>query len=245
MYNAGVHYYHGTGGYPLDYDKAFQHISVAAKAGHDEAMHYLGVLYLNGEGTEQNYQLAIDWFYKALQTNSKNGFAAFELGRVYLFGLGTKKDYNLAFDFFDCAIKLALGNTQLYYPTACYFAGSILLRNEKYEDAFSYFVDAAEYGNYSEAWYNLGLLLEKGFPKSEFKSKSDYKEREGKAFSFYKKAAELGDVNAMYDVGRICITFFQFKESCEWLEKAAAHGHEEAKKRLKGVRSYMRHRGIT
>lgn len=227
-YQMGMCYYRGANGYPLDHDKAFRFISAAAKAGNDEAMHHLGVLYKNGEGTQQNFQLAIEWFCKAMQTNNENGFATFDLGRMYYFGTGVPKNFDAAFELFDRAIKLALGNTQRYYPSACHLAGCILLEKKNYKDACSYFSDAAKYGNYVDAWYNLGWLAEKGAMKDVTTGKP-----ESVAFGFYKKAADLGHAPSMHAVGRIYLMIKENEQAIQWFEKAAAKGYEPAKKGLK------------
>lgn len=230
-YQIGVCYYRGTQGYPLDHDKAFRFLSAAAKAGNDDAMHLLGVLYKNGEGTEQNYQFAIDWFYKALQTNAENGYAAFDLGRMYYFGKGVDKNYDIAFDFFDKAIKATLSNKKSYYPQAHHFAGCILLEKKKHKDAWTYFSVAAKCGNFADSWYNLGWLAEKGVLKDITNEKP-----ESVAFGYYKKAADMGHAPSMHSVGRIYLMIKEDKQAIKWFEKAAAKGYEPAKKGLKTLK---------
>lgn len=61
----------GANGYSLDYDKAFKFISAAANAGNDEAMHMIGIMYKNGQGVQQSYQLAVDCFYRAIKSTQE------------------------------------------------------------------------------------------------------------------------------------------------------------------------------
>lgn len=228
-YQLGLCFYRGANGYPLDFGKAFQCISAAANAGNDEAMHMMGIMYKNGQGVQQSYPLAIDCFYRAIQMNSENGYAAFDLGRMYFLGTGVEKNYQLAYEFLDCAICLALdgSKSKSYFGTACYFVGQILLQQEKYKDAVSYFVEAANRKNLPQAWHNLGYLCEKGaieVPKNK---------KIATAMGFYKKAANLGMVQSMEAVGRLYESAAMLKEAEEWMQKAADKGYEPAKKRLK------------
>ncbi|OON95770.1 MAG: hypothetical protein ATN36_07535 [Epulopiscium sp. Nele67-Bin005] len=54
-----------------------------------------------------------------------------------------------------------------------------------------------------------------------------------KAYDYYKQAAEAGNPNAQYEVGR-CLyegegVAINYKESKEWLMKASDNGHGEAR----------------
>ncbi len=241
-YQMALCYYRGKNGYPLDHDKAFRFASAAAKVGNDEAMHLLGVLYKNGEGTEQNYNSAIAWFLKAIETNENNGFALFDLGRMYFLGKGVSQNDDIAFDYLDRAIELALGNTKPYFSKACYYAGYILLTKEKFEDAVRCFASAVKFENIAEAWYFLGWLAEKGYPKEEFsKPNTSMLTRDAQAYVFYEQAAKLGHIESMFKAG-VCMIAFEEERSCYWLEEAARHGHKDAEKRLKAVRAYWRNR---
>lgn len=240
-YQMALCYYRGKNGYPLDYDKAFKFALAAAKVGNDEAMHLLGVLYKNGEGIERNYNNAIAWFSKAIETNENNGFALFDLGRMYYLGNGVPQNDDIAFSFFDRAIGLSLKKTKSYFSKACYYAGYILMKKGKFEDAVSYFASAVKYENIAHAWYCLGWLAENGYPKEFSNTKTSLLERESKAYIFYKQAAELGDVESMFKAG-VCSISIDEEWSCHWLEEAARHGHKDAEKRLRAVRAYWKNR---
>ncbi len=231
-YQLGLCYYRGANGYPLDYNKAFKFISAAANAGNDEAMHMMGIMYKNGQGVQQSYQLAVDCFYRAIKINSGNGYAAFDLGRMYYIGQGVEKNYKLAFDFLDCAIALGLDSKLSYVSSASYFVGCILMEQKKYKESIKYFMGAAKLGNIPQAWHNLGWVCELGAFDDVEKNKIP-----ATAMSFYKEAANLGFAQSMDAVGRIYASVSMLDEAEQWIRKAAAKGYEPAKKRLKYLKA--------
>lgn len=228
IYNQGYHYYTGTDGYPLNYNKALECFQKAADLGNSSAMNYLGVMYRNGKNVQKNTQIAADWYYKAIKADNGNAYAAHNLGCLYYDGDGVPKDLNKAFEFFKASVDLGLGNKTSIYPNSCYMAGLIMMNHYKNNrEAMPYFVDAAKYGNIPEAWHNLGWLCECGAMDV---SKDEIA---GTACGFYKKAAELGFAQSMDAVGRIYASVQMLDEAREWISKAAAMGYEPAKKRLK------------
>lgn len=234
IYNEGYYYYTGTEGYPLNYNKALECFQKAAELGVSHAMNYLGIIYKNGDLVSQNYRLAVDWFYKAIQADPQNAHAAFNLGRMYYDGMGVEKDMDKAYKFCKAAVDLGLGNTHSAYSMSCYMTGCILIEHYcNYKEAYPYFVDAAKYGDIPEAWYNLGWLSENGFVPIQNSGSSDKAARDGMARDFYEEAARLGDVSAMEAVGRLYASYNMLEEARPWIEKAASLGCESAKKRLK------------
>lgn len=61
----GAMYYSAFAGLTRDYDHAFRLFQAAVKQDHEDAMNYLGICYLEGLGTEKNYEEAVFWFRKA------------------------------------------------------------------------------------------------------------------------------------------------------------------------------------
>jgi hypothetical protein len=74
-----------------DYKSAFTYFSQAANAGHAGAQNYLGFMYQNGYGVEQNYAEAVSWYRKA--ANAGNANAQNNLGFMYEQGYGVTKNY--------------------------------------------------------------------------------------------------------------------------------------------------------
>lgn len=234
IYNEGYCYYTGTDGYPLNYNKALECFQKAAELGSSHAMNYLGLIYESGQIVAQNYRIAVDWFYRAIQADSGNAHAAYNLGRMYYNGFGVQKDLQKAFDFCKSAVMLGLGNTNSAYPQTCYLTGCILLEYFKNaREAYPHFVDAAKYGNIPSAWYNLGWLSEKGVVPLHNPGNDPKIARDAMARDFYLEAAKLGDAAAMDAVGRLYVAYNMLDEGVKWVRKSANLGYEPAKKRLK------------
>lgn len=79
-----------------DYDKAFTTMqSLAETSDHGFAQYYVGMMYLKGQGVEQDYKLAGEWFRKASEKNIPQ--AQYKLGNLYFTGRGVPKDYEFAY----------------------------------------------------------------------------------------------------------------------------------------------------
>ncbi len=85
-----------------DYDKAFKVMqSLAETSDHGYAQYYVGMMYMQGQGVEQDYKNAGKWF----RTASEKGIpqAQYKLGDLYLKGRGVPKDYEYAYIWFSVA----------------------------------------------------------------------------------------------------------------------------------------------
>ena len=123
-----------------DYD--FKKSQVDAAAGRIYmAQHNLGIMYLNGYGTEKNIPEAFRWFRKA----AENGLpvAQVNLGEMYLKGYGTERNYNEAFKWFRKAAEKGLPEAQ-YNLSGMYLNGYGTEKN--IHEAFKWCQKAAEQG---------------------------------------------------------------------------------------------------
>ena len=212
IYNEGYFYYTGSNGYPLNPKRAMERFTAAAQQGVSLAMNYLGLIYLEGTIVNQNYSLAVDWFFKASQAEPVDNHALYNLGRCYYFGWGVAKDVQTAKEMFGRAI--AAGNDKSSpYANCCYMLGIIQLEEYKnYMEAYPLFCEAATTGNIPEAWHNVGWLLENHIVLSRWK---DYPESERKVMrdksvkDAYEKAAELGYPPSMDACGRLYLKYQQ------------------------------------
>lgn len=81
----------GTKAYrSLNYDKALEYFEKAANNGQMLAQYNLAKMYLNGNGTSKNPQIAAQWFMKAAQQG--DAAAQYMIGKMYLDGQGVNKD---------------------------------------------------------------------------------------------------------------------------------------------------------
>lgn len=78
-----------------EYQKSFPWIKAAASRGHSEAEYLLGMAYLNGRGTVQNYRSALEQFTKAAQKRHLE--AQYRLGIFYRDGLATPPNKESAY----------------------------------------------------------------------------------------------------------------------------------------------------
>ncbi len=83
-----------------DYDKAFTTMqSLAETSDHGYAQYYMGMMYMKGQGVEQDYKTAGKWFRKASEKSIPQ--AQYKLGDLYFKGRGLPKDFESAYIWFS------------------------------------------------------------------------------------------------------------------------------------------------
>ena len=80
-----------------DYEKAYNTFISIAKTDEKEglAQYYLGVMYMKGQGVEQDYKQAGEWFRKAAENRLPQ--AQYKLANLYTEGKGVPKDLEFAY----------------------------------------------------------------------------------------------------------------------------------------------------
>lgn len=238
IYNLAYYYYTGSKGYPLNYGRALEYFRQAAELGVSHAMNYLGLIYEEGKIVVQDYPLAVDWFNRAIQADSKNAHAFFNLGRMYFNGNGVAQDMERAYQLLKTSVGMGIGNRHSAYPKSCHLVGCILLNHyNNPKEAYPYFIDAAKYGKIPEAWHNLGWLAEKGVLPLKNPGTDPAAARDSLAREFYAEAVQLNYAPSMDALGRLHLKYNMTKEATALIEKAASMGYEPAKKRLKIIRA--------
>ncbi len=82
-----------------DYELARYWLTKAAEQGLGDSQHYLGELYLKGNGLPvKDYEKAFEWFKKGADIG--NVYCQLDLGELYEKGLGTTKDDDRAFFYY-------------------------------------------------------------------------------------------------------------------------------------------------
>jgi len=113
-YALGRRYLLGEG-VPVDYQKArdiFEEIlaSPSSKDGDiDQAATQMGLIYLNGEGSEQDHSKAFEYFSLAT-SKGRSATAEFELGNLYYEGKGVSQDYVLAAHWWQMSLGILIGD---------------------------------------------------------------------------------------------------------------------------------------
>lgn len=98
-FTLGLFYEIGYGGIRQDYEKAATWYHRAAEQGHAEAQHYLGQLYLHGDGVLINHGRAREWFEKSAEQGHQAALC--DLGNIYYNGLGVQRDFQRARIYLD------------------------------------------------------------------------------------------------------------------------------------------------
>ena len=129
--------------------KTFNHTSVPsdfialAENGDAEAECNLGKCHYLGQGTPQNYYVALSWFRKSADKNCAE--AQYYIGRCYSYGQGfPKPDYEQAFSWYEKAAEQDYADAQ-YQLGLCYEKGKGVKQSSK--TAQSWFEKAAKNGN--------------------------------------------------------------------------------------------------
>lgn len=166
----------------------FEALLAKASAGDAEAQSGVGVCYINGEGVERDYEMAMQWFQKAAK--QQNSSAEYYIGFMYGEGLGLKRDYVAALEWYE---KSAAQND----PKGFFGIGSLYYRGKgikrDYITALGYFQRAAGL-DYGEAYAYLGIMYEKG---------QGVEKDLNTAFQYNCLGAEDGSVLAQYNLSRM------------------------------------------
>ncbi|KAJ0420477.1 hypothetical protein BJY00DRAFT_136392 [Aspergillus carlsbadensis] len=192
-FTLGKMYYEGTKGLPKNYRKAMKYFRQVTlrywnkdgslnpnhPAGIEKlaskATGYIGLMYLRGEGVEQNFADAFIWFKHGL-TNG-DALCQYQLGLMYLHGYGVQQDAFKASSYFIPAADQDL-------PAAETRLGVLFLDQGDIPTATKYFELAARWGS-MEAFYYLAELANNGIGRQRHC---------GLAASYYKMVAERAEV---------------------------------------------------
>ncbi|KAF9290619.1 hypothetical protein BGZ88_007249 [Linnemannia elongata] len=213
----------------------------------------LGDMCRTGQGVQQDYQIAMDWYRKAADQGDSVGLR--KVGVLHEHGEGVTQSYTTALEWYLRAAECG-------HPAAQLNIG-ILYRHgygvpQDYDQAMAWFVKAADQG-YAAAQNNIGLLYrhgqgvpqdysqalawfhkasDQGYAPAEVNVGISYRLGEGVpqndslAMAWLLKGAEKGDKRGQYYVGMQYLygegTIRDVGQALEWLLRAAKQGHIEA-----------------
>ncbi|MDR1640347.1 MAG: protein kinase [Clostridiales bacterium] len=186
-----------------------------------KAQYNQGVNYQYGNGVEQDYAMAVNWYLKS----ADQGYAPAQvsLGYCYYYGFGVEIDYAEAAKWYREAADQGDVSGQANYGI-CYLYGEGV--EQDYAEAVKWFQKSVAQGS-SGGQYALGYCYQNGFGVEQ-----DYAE----AVNLYLKSAEQGFSDAQYKLGlmyRDGKGVEQNKEEAnKWFRKAAEQGNEEAQREL-------------
>ena len=178
-----------------------------ANAGMVEAQYALAVRYEKGDGVETDYDQAFRWYLKAAKQG--NADAAFKAGYYYQEMLEEPNE-NEAINWYTKAANA-------YHVDAQKALADLLYKNQQYDQAFQWYLNAADRG-VAEAAYRVGdyyreLLVEKDLDE---------------AIKWYTKAADNGYIQAQTKLGELYYANEQYEQGFHWYLKAAEQGSDVA-----------------
>lgn len=242
-------------------EKARAIYQLFAEKGDKEAQLKLGYLYDQGLGGKIDTTLAEKWYTAAAEQGQP--VAQYLLGNLFQLGkIGTEPDYAQA--------KKWYAASQSNYTRSAVALGFLYdTVDENYNKAKESY-ELAAHGADQYGQFNLGLIYEngKGMPVDYLKAESLYskaaeaghrksmtqlatlyfngsangKREPQKALYWYQKAADLGDSDALYQLGLLSetgiATKLDFANAISYYKKAANKGNEKAKLALARMYQY-------
>jgi hypothetical protein len=131
-------------------------VKAKADAGNAEAQKALGECYSNGQGVEQDYAQAAQWYRKA--ADQGNAAAQAALGELYEVGQGVQRNAAEAAKWYRSASEQGHARGQ-YSLAQLYLTGNGV--QQDLAEALKWYRQAAEQG-YALAQYNLGIRYKEG-----------------------------------------------------------------------------------
>ena len=197
----------------------------SAKNGDIVAQRDLGLAYYNGNGIKQDKKEAYHWLL--LSALEEDALSTYHLGTIH------EKDQEFIFSIEDDIIKWVRKeiDNKAHSSKANYFYNTIYNISKDRELFLSYWVLQNSNEEISQLLYEKAarsnndeilLLLGKKF---QWKNPT-------KAVEYYKRSAELGNVEGQYQIGRAYLYGNGVQKNNAqarlWLEKAANNGHQQA-----------------
>lgn len=183
----------------------------------------IGKMYAAGLGTEQNYEQAAAWFVKAVAQNHK--YAQYSLGSLIYRGNGVEQNYAEALRLYD--LSASQDNPYADYELAKMYRDGVgtavrpELSTRHFRAAFSGFYQLEQDSHDDKLQYRIGQMLYTGTGT----------EKDVQAAIIYlEKSAQLGNVNAQYLLGKVCLETGSGDpvQAVAWMTKAAEAGNAAA-----------------
>ncbi len=206
------------------YQKSFLSFHEAEEQKSNPYFQYrIGKMYAAGLGTEQSYESAAVWFGTAAEQGHM--YAQYSLAGLYYRGQGVDKNYERAFDLFEQSAEQ--GNPYAQYETAKMLeAGTGTIRNKEtsityFKRAFGRFVQMEMKSHDDKLQYRIGHMLYQG---------TGAEKNIDLAVRYLEASAKLGNVNAGYLQGKICLEhgIGDLALAVSQIEKSADSGNANA-----------------
>lgn len=242
--NLGGLYWQGEG-VQRDKEEALRWYRRAALQGEASAMFNLGAAYYNGEGVLENTAQSYAWFIAAANARSPSGWeaavrssheftptqkmaGALLLARMYRDGEEIPRNYPAAAKLYHLAVDAGSSEARVYLAMM-EIGGETEVAD--HAEARRWCEETVK-RNYAPGALCLGLLYERGF---------DVGQDESKALQWFRRAAEMGDRDAILRLGRT-YSQGQTKDPAKayfWFLLADAAGFPEASSDLASLSSQI------
>ncbi len=211
--------------------EAFQTAEMAAeKKGY--LRYRIGKCHAYGHGTEQNYEESARWFWQAVDEN--NPFAAYSLGGQYFWGQGVDQNNGEAYSLFYLAAtheKQPNAYAQYQLGKMCRdgIGTEVNLEESRqwFARAYAGFMAMEETMADDRLYYRLGSMNMTGTGTEMDLEKARY---------YFEKAAELGNTDALYGLGKLYLKpefpDYDPVKAVEYLERSASKDNVFAKYQL-------------
>ncbi|PWY92016.1 putative ubiquitin-protein ligase Sel1/Ubx2 [Aspergillus heteromorphus CBS 117.55] len=191
-FNLGKMYYEGGRGMPRSFRTSMRYFKQVTKRYWNKdgsvnpnhpmgieklaakAAGHIGMMYLRGEGVEQNFATAMTWFRRGIANG--DALCQHEIGLMHLHGYGVVQDAFRAASYFKAAAEQD-------FPASETRLGALFLDQGDVQTATRYFELAARWG-WMEAFYYLAELSNNGIGRERHC---------GMAASYYKMVAERAE----------------------------------------------------
>ena len=188
----------------------------------------IGKMYSYGYGVEQDYTASAEWFTNAV--DGKSPFAAYALGGQYYRGQGVEQDFSQAFSLFSiAATDTSKPNAYAQYQLGRMCKEGIGTAADQstsahwYRQAYQGFLQMEQDMADDKLYYRLGSMNLSG-------TGTDVDLLQ--AMLYFEKAAELGNVDALYGLGKLYLRKdfegYDPVKAAEYLEDAAKQEHSYA-----------------
>lgn len=176
-------------------------------------LYEMGKCYQDGEGVEQDYEKAYQYYKEAADLGNGDGYA----GLAWLYGEGKGVDQDYAKNIELDKKGIALGSARAMNDIGILYYNGYGVAQD-YGKAMEWYKKAADLGD-TKAMNSIGILYYNGEGVAQ-----DY----GKAMEWYQKAADLGNSDAMFNIGLLYERGNGVnknpKEAFVWYQKAYENG---------------------
>jgi TPR repeat protein len=143
------------------------------------ALRGIGLLYEHGDGVEQDYQTALNYYQDAAKEHNKAAY--YNIAFIYYYGKGVKKDYTTSFEWFAKVVEENLN------PGATHVCVMDRKPDQHVDSSKIYFLEPESF-IYGKAHVYLGTMLKKG--QGAVKNKEKAEEHFKMAVSYRSKKAQ-------------------------------------------------------